>query len=197
MLRVDENDEDLLERYVKGDTEALSVLIERYRRPLYGFILRMAASAHEADEIFQEVWLRVIRKASRYRRDRFRGWVYRIAHNLMIDYARRRKPNLSLDMPTGGAEGLTLAESLPSRERSPADEAKGKELERRIRQAVSQLTPEQREVFLLRMEGDVPFREIARIQRVPVNTALARMQYALHKLRAMLREEKQAVRKER
>jgi RNA polymerase sigma-70 factor (ECF subfamily) len=149
----------------------------------------MAVSEHDADEIFQDCWLRVIRKADGYRRDRFRGWVYRIAHNLMIDHVRRRKSTLSMDVPAGG-DGLTLADSLPAPNRSPSDDALGNELAVRIRQAVDRLAPEQREVFLLRTEGEVPFREIARIQRVPVNTALARMQYALQKLRVILHDDR-------
>jgi RNA polymerase sigma-70 factor (ECF subfamily) len=185
---VDENDEDLLDRYKAGDTEALAVLVERYRRPLYSFILRMS-SFSDADEIFQEVWLRVIHKAGAYRRDRFRGWVYRITHNLMIDRARGRQPTISLDQLGDNGQGAPWMEGLQAKERSPSAAAKGTELGRHIRAAVEQLSPEQREVFLLRVENDIPFNEIARVQGVSINTALSRMQYALAKLRKLLHED--------
>lgn len=191
-LRVDDNDEDLIERYVAGETEALSVLVERYRRPLYGFITRMVSSPSEADEVFQEVWLRVINKAGTYRKDRFRGWLYRIAHNLMIDRSRCRKPTVSLDAVTGDESGSTLGDRVPSTERMPSAIVAGTELAERIRAAVDQLAPEQREVFLLRTEGDIPFKEIAVVQGVSINTALARMQYAVNRLRKLLHNEGEA-----
>ena len=190
---LDENDEDLIARYAKGETDALSVLFERYRRPLYGFVARMSPSAADADEVFQEVWLRVINKAKTYRKDRFRGWLYRIAHNLMIDRSRCRKPNVSLDAATGDEGTETLVDRVPSKGRSPSDAAEGAELRASIQSAVARLPPEQREVFLLRTEGDVPFKEIAQMQGVSINTALARMQYAISRLRKLLHEEGKAM----
>jgi RNA polymerase sigma-70 factor (ECF subfamily) len=187
---VEDSDEDLLDRYKAGDTGALALLVERYRRQLFSFILRLSISPSDADEVFQEVWLRVIRKIDSYRRDSFRGWVYRITHNLAIDHIRLRQKTVSLDVPGGGHGGIWM-ESLPGHERSPAAALRGRELEGRIRAAVAQLPLEQREVFLLRMEGDVPFHEIARVQRVSINTALARMHYALGKLRTLLHEDRQ------
>ena len=190
---MDQDDEELIARYARGETDALAVLFERYRRPLFGFIVRMAPSRADAEEVFQEVWLRVINKAKTYRKDRFRGWLYRIAHNLMIDRSRCRKPNVSLDASVGDEAGATLVDRIPSRGRSPSDAAEGAELTARLQKAVAQLPPEQREVFLLRTEGDVPFKEIAAMQDVSINTALARMQYAINRLRKLLHEEGEAM----
>lgn len=187
------SDEDLLERYKSGDIEALSLLIERYRRQLFSFILRMSASAADADEIFQEVWLRVIRKAESYRRDCFRGWMYRIAHNLLIDHSRRRPLSIVPSMPGDDKQQDFLVDRIPARERSPAAAAQGNEMQATIGQALLQLSAEQREVFLMRVEGDIPFREIARVQGVPINTALARMHYAVCRLRKLLHEERKTM----
>jgi len=182
-------DEELLEQYVGGSNDSLAELVERYRRPLYSFILRMVSTPADADEVFQDVWVRVIRKAVDYRRDRFRGWVFRIAHNLLIDRARGRKHNTSLDEVTGEESDRTLGDRLAAPGLTPDQAVEGRDLGTRIGKAVAALPPEQREVFLLRMEGDVSFKEIAKLQRVSINTALARMQYALEKMRTALRAE--------
>ena len=111
----------------------------------------------------------------------------------MIDRSRCRKPNVSLDAATGDEGTETLVDRVPSKGRSPSDAAEGAELRASIQSAVARLPPEQREVFLLRTEGDVPFKEIAQMQGVSINTALARMQYAISRLRKLLHEEGKAM----
>jgi RNA polymerase sigma-70 factor (ECF subfamily) len=187
---MDENDEVLVARYARGNTAALATLFDRYRKPLYSFIRRMSVSPHEAEEVFQDVWVKVIRNARTYRKARFRGWVFRIAHNLIIDRARCRKVVWSLDAPLeDGADETAWVDHLPASGPSPAAALTEREVSVAIREAVNQLSPEQREVFLLRVEGNVPFREIAEMQGVSINTALARMQYAINRLRRLLPRE--------
>jgi RNA polymerase sigma-70 factor (ECF subfamily) len=175
-----------MRQYARGNVDALGTLVERHRRCLYGYILQMTEGKGDADEVFQGVWYRVIRKHKSYRAKNFRGWIMRIAHNLIIDRARRHKPGFSLDasedgeqdMPVITAPGIGAGEALASRE-----------LGERIANAVRQLPFEQREVFLMRSQMDLPFKKIARIQHVSINTALARMHYAVDKLRTLLAQE--------
>ena len=182
---MDNEDATLLAAWRHGDAEALGRLVEKYQRPLFAFLNRFAARPGEADEWFQETWVRAIQHMNYFRQNNLLGWLFRIAHNLIIDQARRRKPDCSLDAPLPES-GAPLAERLPAATPSPAAEAAGRDLGRQIAAAATQLPVEQREVFWLRMEAGLTFKEIARLQRCSINTALARMQYALEKLRAAL-----------
>ncbi len=182
-----------LDEYRRGDREALGKLVEHYRRPLYSFILKMTEGRVDADEIFQEVWIRAIRKLDAFREENFLGWLFRIAHNLIIDVARRRKLFVDPETGTHGSQSRSSwVHRLPASGPGPATHAAGHDLGRKIQEALARLPPEQREVFLLRTEGEVPFKEIAKIQGVTLNTALARMHYAVLKMREALRDEYRA-----
>lgn len=177
-----------LAEYRAGRVEAMGALVDHYRRPLFGFIAKMMEGHADAEEIFQETWVRALSNIARYREDKFLSWLFRIAHNLVIDRARRGKRLVELDRPQD-EDGGSLQENMASPVRGPDDAVRARELGARIGEAVRRLPDEQREVFLMRTEGDLPFKEIARIQGVSINTALARMQYALQKLRAELKDE--------
>ena len=181
----DLDDNERLERWRRGDANGLRELVDHYRRPLFGFILRMTEGRDDADDIFQEVWFRAIRGLGRYRDRHFLSWLFRITHNIIIDRSRRRKPEVSLDDETGDQIQFEAASTHPS----PAEVLQDRDLHRRIGQAVADLPPEQREVFLMRMDGELPFKEIARIQKTSINTALARMSYAQDKLRKALEDD--------
>lgn len=185
--------EDDLHAYRRGDSEALARIVERTRKPLYRFIFGMVGNAHVAEDVFQDVWLRAVRGLHRYESRKLLSWLFRIARNRVIDLSRRRKPDFSLQQPLGsGGSGegeVTLEHFLAGRGGTPSHEAGDRELGERIREALAGLPAEQREVFVLRMEADVPFKTIAELQKVSVNTALGRMHYAVKHLRGALAEE--------
>lgn len=182
---MDQDDVKLLVAYRGGDSEALGVLVDKYKRPLFGFILRFSEGREDADEVFQEVWVRAIKNMNRYRQKNLLSWLFRIAHNLMIDRVRRRKSLLSLDT-VAGEDGTPLNAQLAVTGPGPDSETGRRELGERIEAAAARLPVEQREVFWLRMQADLSFKEIAKIQKCSINTALARMQYAVSKLRKEL-----------
>lgn len=188
MFIMEDSDRELLIQYRHGNIRALEQLVERYRRPLFGFILNMIGRREDADDVFQEVWFRAIKALDRYRDDKFLSWLFRIARNLVIDRYRGRKMLVSLE--SENVDGVALEDTIPDAGRTAATEAARRDIGRRIAAMVDGLPEEQKEVFLMRMEGDLAFREIAKIQRVSINTALARMQYALAKLRALLQDER-------
>lgn len=180
------SDKQLLVSYRKGDLSAMEELVQRHRRSLFGFILGMTGTVLEAEDVFQEVWIRVLKKLDRYRDDNFGGWLVRVAHNLYVDRTRKRKPDMSLD-EEDPASGRTMVESFESPEPDPAEHAQAGELGKAINAAVATLPCEQREVFVLRTQVNMPFKEIAKVQETSINTVLARMHYALGKLRPMLK----------
>jgi RNA polymerase sigma-70 factor (ECF subfamily) len=181
-------DNELVSRYRDGDADALGTLVERYRRPLFAYLLNMTDRQADVDELFQEIWFRVIRKLHLYKKKNFYGWLIRMAHNLTIDSIRRRKPDFSLDAEISGG-GSRWVDTLPGPESDPKVDMADSELGNRIREALQTLPPEQREVFVMRAYQDMAFKEVAAVQRVSINTALARMQYALTKLRPLLEQD--------
>jgi len=182
------SDMENLARYRQGDIAGLTELVERYQRPLFSFVLHMTRTPAEAEDVFQEVWMRVIRRADSFKEGSFQAWLLRIARNVMIDRFRRRKPEVSLENPDGDAEGDPM-DRLPSHGVAPDGEAAAADLGRRIAAAVAELPAEQKEVFVMRVELDMPFKAIAEIQGTSINTALSRMQYAVSRLRGLLAEE--------
>lgn len=180
-------DKDLVRSYLDGQTAALEELVNKYKAPLFGYILDMTQGGQDAEEVFQETWFRVIKKIRSYRDGNFFGWVMRIARNIVIDRARKKKPQLTLDAEN--ENGTSNIELVSGSQDNPSSNLADHQTGIRIRKAVDELPPEQKEVFLMRTRLDLPFRDIADIQETSINTALARMQYALQKLRSILKED--------
>jgi len=181
---MDTTDSALIRRYLNGDLSAFEALVERHQRPVFAYLLKMTGRKGDAEDIFQEMWMRALRHLSSYKQKNFRGWLFRIARNLVIDRARRARPDVSLDAPR--ENGFPLSETMPASAPDPGEQAAHRQLAARIEAAVDTLPAEQKEVFVMRMQGGLPFREIATAQGVSINTALARMQYAVRKLRPLL-----------
>ena len=173
----------------RGDVAALGRLVEAYRRPLRGFIARHARGAEDAEECYQETWLRALRGLGRFRREHFGAWLFKIARNWLIDEGRKKRPAASLDGPAGDEGDFTLGDTVASEAAGPDEASARRDLGRRIRAASEELPEEQREVFWLRMETGMSFKEIAVVQGCSINTALARMQYALGKMKKLLADE--------
>jgi RNA polymerase sigma-70 factor (ECF subfamily) len=173
-----------------GDYNALEPMVEKYKRQLYSLILKMTEGREDTDEIFQETWFRALKNVHKFKHKNFLNWLFRIAHNLVIDRARRNKKNVSIQSSFGGDDGdATLEDQLAAPGITPAEEAGGNSLGIRIEDAIKTLSEEQKEVFMLRMYGNISFKEIAKLQKCSINTCLARMQYALGNLRSILKEE--------
>ena len=180
------NDELLIKGYLAGNPEDFNTLYERYKRQLYAYLNKMlAGSAVSPDDIFQQTWIKAVDNLPKYEHKQvFLAWLIRIAHNIAVDGFRRnvRSGETELSIEDGEAPREIAA---PASE--PWRDMQREELAKAIDEALNTLSPELREVFLMRRD-DVPFKEIAAIQKCSINTVLARMQYALKNLRKALKE---------
>ena len=177
-------DEELMLRYGGGDAGAFETLYRRHRGPLYRFLLRQLSDAATAEELFQDVWMRVIDFRGRYEaRAKFSSWVFAIAHNRLMDFYRA----------SGRAKFLAGEESEEALATLPADDVPAdalidrKRAAERLLAALSELPEAQREAFLLQQEGNLSVEEIGAATGVSRETAKSRLRYAIAKLRASLR----------
>jgi RNA polymerase sigma-70 factor (ECF subfamily) len=193
--RTDATDEMLMVRYQRGDREAFAEIVKRHKTPIYNFVLRQVRQTNTAEDVTQDVFLRVVQNAGEFKHEaRFSTWLYTIARNLCVDHLRkqthRRHP--SLDQPTGrdGESGRPLLDDVADRHpRASVERAVvAEEVRGRILEAVERLPEEQREVFLLREVANLPFKEIAEVTGVGENTVKSRMRYALDRLQEALSE---------
>jgi RNA polymerase sigma-70 factor (ECF subfamily) len=180
-------------RYQRGDRDAFALLVKRYMKQIYNFVLRQLRAPALAEDVTQEVFMRLVQNAADFKHEaRFSTWLYAIARNLCVDQLRRlqHRRHPSLDQPLGDSDGRTLGDAVPNLHYSASAEraAVGSEVQATIAKAVEALPEEQREVFLLREVADLPFKEIAEIIGVPENTVKSRMRYALDRLKQALCE---------
>jgi len=187
-------DEALMLRYAKGDVGAFEQLLERHRRPLFGYLCRVLKNRELAEDTFQEVFARVIKARKTYRRTaKFGTWLYRIAHNASVDALRResyrKTASLSETRSLNGNSDATLEDAIPSPNPGPDAEFDRKEFSEALKRCIERLNPEQREVFVLRQYQNLPFKEIAGATGTTESTVKSRMRYALKSLRTMLVEE--------
>lgn len=185
-------DEALMQAFCAGEAAAFETLVARHQRGIYNFLLRSVRQQPRAEELLQEVFLRVVRAKERYTPTaKFTTWLYSIARNLCVDESRRAKfrRHQSLDAPRKGSDGdagSAMISSIPSNEVPTDEAAEAPTIRRRLREAVAKLPVEQREVFLLRQVSGLSFREISETVDIPENTVKSRMRYALEKLRSEL-----------
>ena len=175
--------------YVEGDANGFKVLTERYGQSIFAFIMSRVGDKGTAEDLVQEVFMRVVRSASQFKgHASVRTWLYTIARNLLVDHGRKmsHRRKVSLDEPLGAdCEGADTVIST-SKDHAPLqDEAldmRRKIL--RLEELMEQMPDEQREVFVLRQRQGLKFREIATLLDIPENTVKSRMRYALQFLRA-------------
>ena len=180
------NDEMLIKGYLAGNPEDFNTLYERYKRQLYSYLNKMlAGSAVSADDIFQQTWIKAVDNLPKYEhKQMFLAWLIRIAHNIAVDGFRKNARTGETELPLeDGEQPREIA--APASE--PWRELHREELSKAIDTALDSLSPELREVFLMRRD-DIPFKEIAEIQKCSINTVLARMQYALRNMRKALKD---------
>jgi RNA polymerase sigma-70 factor (ECF subfamily) len=185
--RGEASDEALMIAYRDGDSRAFQALYARHRGGLYRFLLRQCGAAALAEELFQDVWLNVIRARMRYAPEaRFATYLYRIAHNRLVDHFRRasHRPTLQSDDP----DDDPIAALPADRRHQPEVRMESKARVERFMALLAGLPDAQREAFVMHEEAGLSVEEIARATGVNAETAKSRLRYAVAKLRRGLQE---------
>ncbi|WP_347906113.1 RNA polymerase sigma factor [Pseudomonas purpurea] len=179
------SDETLLARYRAGDGPAFEVLYQRHRRGLYGFLLGVSGKAESAEEVYQDTWLSLIRSTTQPEgRANFRTWLYQIARHRLIDYWRKH----GIRYPLHDSYDEQLHSVLDDTA-SPEQLLSLSRDSERLEAALQALPADQREVFLLRVHGELDLPQIATLTETPLETVKSRLRYAQQKLRRLLAEE--------
>jgi RNA polymerase sigma-70 factor (ECF subfamily) len=181
------SDETLMERYRDGDAGAFDLLYARHKGGVFRFMLRQCGERGVAEELFQDVWMNLIRAREAYTvRAKFTTYLYHLAHNRLIDYYRSRAGGVALSFD---AEDGPLLDSVPApRADDPAVSAEFRQQAARLLQLLDALPAPQREAFLLQQESDMSIEEIAQVTGVTRETAKSRLRYANARLRAGMQE---------
>jgi RNA polymerase sigma-70 factor (ECF subfamily) len=181
---------DLIGRAQQRRPEAFDELIDAYSPRLYGYFYRCTRSPHDAEDLLQEVFVRVVRMIGDYQHDgRFEAWMFRIAANLVRDRVRRARTSRQVESGADGQGRPFLADVPDEGADAPSASLERNEQIDRLQLALGQLPELEREVLLLRHFSQLPFREIADIMGTPLGTALARAHRGLAKLRELMTDE--------
>ena len=183
-LTAEPDDTALMLRYRNGDLRAFELLYSRHKGALYRYLQRLCRHQEVANDLFQEVWGKVIASRERYEvKAQFNTFLFRIAHNCAVDYFRRadRQQIGRMDDVADMQEELS-----GSANEQPDERVAQIQVQASFRQALAQLPPEQRDAFLLFEETGLSLEEIGKVTGVAMETAKSRLRYALGKLRGAL-----------
>jgi len=173
------------------DTSAFGVLMKRYEPALFNFLRRMTGNTADAEELFQETFLRVYQHRARFDATLpFKPWLYRIATNCCNDRLRyrMRRPSFSLDAPVDDDSAVPLGARVANGHAGPAEHAREHELQERLAGAVKALPVKQRSVFLMARYDGMSYEAIGQALEIPVGTVKSRMNTAVTFLMEQLNE---------
>ena len=179
-------DEQLVAVFAEGDNTAFDVLLTRHKTKIFSYIFYTVRDRDLADDIFQDTFMKAIVtiKQGRYSENgKFTAWITRIAHNLIIDYFRQDKDDLSTSCEDNG-----ILNSSKFSEGTIEDEMVKMQICSDVRKIIRQLPINQREVLIMRYYKNLSFKEISESTGVSINTALGRMRYALINMRRIAQE---------
>lgn len=186
MSNIVKSDKELIERYQDGDVHSFELLIGRYQKQVYSYILTLVKDKQLADDVFQDTFVKVIQtiKSKGYKDDgRFVQFAMRIAHNLVIDHFRKEN---RLPTVESSSEDYNYIDNVPITDYSVEQNMVIDQVHSDLHRMIGFLPDEQREVLRMRIFDDMSFKDIADITNVSINTALGRMRYALINLRKMM-----------
>lgn len=176
------SDEELMLCYRDGDARAFEELYRRHKGGLYRYLLRQCRDAGAAQELFQDIWMNLVRARRSYAVSaRFATYLYRLAHNRVIDHYRKQAHGAAISLDDEDGPEIDEPAATPSAQ--PEVHYESKALASRLLELLAALPEAQREAFLLQQEGGMSVEEIAQATGVSRETAKSRLRYALAKLR--------------
>ncbi|MBI1939260.1 MAG: sigma-70 family RNA polymerase sigma factor [Ignavibacteriales bacterium] len=175
-------EDNLIQKCSKGDADAFAPLMKIYRQRLFSYLFKLCGNRITAEDQFQETLIKVWRAFPKYdERNKFSSWLFSIAHNSAMDALRKKNLHEFLE--------YNEESEFETGTDDPHMELINSEAHKIISRAVDQLPIKQREVFLLRVNGEMTFKEIAEATKEPLNTVISHMHYSVKKLRKILRQE--------
>jgi len=183
---IEPGDDALMRAFAAGDARAFETLFERHRRALFTYLVHQTGDASLAEDLFQEVFLRLIRGSAAYRPGSFRAWLFTIARNAMTD--DRRRTAVREDEPENEPSTAPW-ETTRAEPHDPVASSHAGELRTHIEASLRRLPEAQREVFLLRERAGLDLQRIAQVTGANLATVKSRMRYALAGLRRVLSSE--------
>lgn len=191
----DVGDEALMLAYARGDADSFARLYERHKGPTYRYLLRHTSDRASADELHQDVWMRVVKARAGYAPDaRFTTWLYTLARHRLVDHWRSQRGArfTSLDEetdsePDTGDDGEARSLAFAAGD-DPLAATMHAQAGQRLFAALAGVPGPQRDAFLLHVEAGLPLHEIARVAGVPAETIKSRLRYAYRRLRAALED---------
>jgi len=171
----------LVRRCVAGDVVAWEEIVQQYQRRIYNICYRFAGSADDAQDLTQEVFIKMYRTLNTYSVEKgaFLTWVTAVTRNLLVDHFRRSKQDRvtdSLDAPISEQEdAVALSERIEDKAPAPDASAQSRETREKVHAALQKLSPDLREAVILRDLQDMDYREIAGVLRVPEGTVKSRI----------------------
>lgn len=178
-----DSDRALMLQYQAGDGAAFDQLYEKHKGSVYRYFLRYGQDSNWAEELYQEVWIKIIRARDSYQPTaKFTTYLFQLAHNCLVDHVRKqsRRPRLVVN------DDL---EQEPHAGQSAEDRFFSQQTNQLFLNALAQLPPEQKEAFLLREEADLGLDDIAAVTGVGRETVKSRLRYANGKLKELLSQE--------
>ena len=186
-------DLDLVARSQGGDSRAFEDLVTRHRGRVYAMIQNMVKNDADAWDLSQEVFLKVWKALPKFEaRAKFSTWLYRIVHNVVYDWMRKRKLKSAgeFDDQLMGENQIAVgARTTPTQEARPDEAMRNDELRTRIEDAMAKLSPEHQEVVMLREVQGMDYKEIAEVMEISMGTVMSRLFYARKKLQGLLSDE--------
>jgi RNA polymerase sigma-70 factor (ECF subfamily) len=182
------NDEELVQLFIAGSSDAIDELISRHKRQLQGYLVSIVGQKSTADDVFQETFIKVIERLKRGKytdNGKFASWLFRVAHNAAIDYLRKQQGVADVvDIDTDYGVQQHKAEEVDIEHFEVRERDKGT-----LRTLICKLPKEQCEVLTLRYYMNLSFKEVADHLDIGINTALGRMRYAVVNLQKMIEKE--------